>query len=439
MSIELITILLFGSFVVLLASGLPIVFVLGSVAMVATFFLWGPDALYILPMRAYSVMESFTVIAIPMFIFMGAMLQKSGIADDLYEMMQKWIGGIRGGLAAGTVLICTAFAGMTGVSSTATVTMGMTSLPAMLNRGYDKNIAVGCIQAGGALGILIPPSVTMVFYALMAGESVGKLFMGGILPGLMLTSFFILYILIRCALQPELAPSVPRAERANWKEKLTFLKALIFPVALILAVLGSMFFGVATAAEAASIGALGSFIIAMIRRKLTWQGLQDCCYTTLKVTCMAMWIYIAGTAFTSVYVASGASQLINDLLTTIPLGKWGIIILMQLIWILLGCVLDIWSIILITIPVFLPVITLLGFDPVWFGVVFIVNMEMAYLTPPFGMNLILMKAIVPKEISMADIYRSIGPFIALQLLGLVIVMLFPEIILWLPGKMIGAG
>ena len=433
-SIELISILLLASFIVLLVTGLPIVFILGSVAMVATYFLWGPDALYMLPQRAFSVMDSFTVIAIPMFIFMGTMLQKSGIADDLYEMMQKWIGGIRGGLAAGTVLICTAFAAMSGVSSTATVTMGITSLPAMLNRGYNKSIAVGCIQAGGALGILIPPSVTMVFYALIAGESVGQLFMGGVLPGIMLSSFFILYILIRCALQPKLAPSVPRSERANWNEKVISLKGIIFPVALILAVLGSIFFGVATPSEAASIGATGSFIIAFIRRKLTWQGLRDCCYTTLKVSCMALWIYIAGSAFTSVYVASGASQLIADLPTVIPLGKWGILIMIQLCWILLGCVMDIWSVTLITIPVFLPVIKLLGFDPVWFGIVFIVNMEMAYLTPPFGMNLILMKSIVPKEVTMADIYRSIGPFIALQLLGLVLVILFPEIILWLPGK-----
>ena len=438
MSIELITILLFASFVVLITTGLPIVFVLGSVAMVATFFLWGPSALYMLPQRAYSVMESFTVIAVPMFIFMGSMLQKSGIADELYGMMHKWVGGIRGGLAAGTVLICTAFAAMTGVSATATVTMGIISLPAMLNRGYDKSIAVGCIQAGGALGILIPPSVTMVVFALMARESVGKLFMGGVLPGIMLAGFFIAYILIRCFLQPKLAPSVPRTERANWKEKLISLKGIIFPVALIVAVLGSIFFGVATPSEAASIGATGSFLIAITQRKLTWQGLQECCYTTLRVTCMGLWIYISGCAFTSVYIASGASDLVTNILTALPVGKWGIIIIIQLSWLLLGCVIDPWSIIMITVPVFLPVIKLLGFDPVWFGVVFIVNMEMAYLTPPFGMNLYYMKAIVPKEVTMADIYRSIAPFIALQLLGLVIIILFPKIILWLPGMMIVA-
>ena len=438
MSIELITILLFASFIVLVTTGLPIVFVLGSVAMVATFFLWGPNALYSLPLRAYSVMESFTVIAVPMFIFMGTMLEKSGIADDLYGMMHKWIGGIRGGLAAGTVLICTAFAAMTGVSATATVTMGIISLPAMLNRGYNKSIAVGCIQAGGALGILIPPSVTMVVYALMARESVGKLFMGGVLPGIILASFFILYILIRCALQPNLAPSVPRAERADWKEKLISLKGIIFPVVLIVVVLGSIFFGVATPSEAASIGATGSFLIAITQRKLTWQGLQECCYTTLGVTCMGLWIYIAGSAFTSVYIVSGASELVTNLLTALPVGKWGIIIIIQFSWLLLGCVIDPWSIIMITVPVFLPVIKHLGFDPVWFGVVFIVNMEMAYLTPPFGMNLYYMKAIVPKDVTMADIYRSIGPFIALQLLGLVIFILFPKIILWLPSMMIVA-
>jgi tripartite ATP-independent transporter DctM subunit len=435
MSIEIITLLLFGALLLLLALGLPLSFVLGGVGMVGCYFLWGEKGLFVAAAQAYGAMGKFTLLAIPLFIFMAMILERSGVAEDLYTMMHRWMGPLRGGLAIGTVLICTIFAAMAGISGAATVSMGLIALPAMLKRNYGKEIAMGSISGGGALGILIPPSVPMILYAALTGESVGGLFAGGIFPGILLALLFVLYIGIRCFLQPSLGPALPKEERASWEEKISSLRAVILPIIIILMVLGSIYGGVCTATEAAALGVLGAAISAAVYRKLTWVLIKEACYRTSNLTAMIIWILIGAYCFTSVYTATGAHELMEHLLLSIPGGRYAALFTMQAVFFILGCILDPAGIIMICTPVFVPVIESLGFDPLWFGVLFIMNMEMGYLTPPFGFNLFYMKAIAPPGVTMGDIYRSIFPFVMLQGLGLIIVIIFPSIALWLPAQM----
>jgi tripartite ATP-independent transporter DctM subunit len=432
MSIELITLLLFGALILFLALGLPLSFVLGGVGVVGCYFLWGSKGLFVAAAQAYGAMGKFTLLAIPLFILMAMVLERAGVADDLYTMMHRWMGPVRGGLAIGTVIICAIFAAMSGISATATVSMGLIALPAMIKRGYDKILAMGVISGGGALGILIPPSVPMILYATLTGESIGGLFAGGVFPGLLLALIFILYIGIRCFFQPRMGPALPREERATWQEKFVSLKAVALPVVIIIMVLGSIYAGVCTATEAAALGCLGAGISAGVYRKLNWALLKESCHRTASLTAMIIWILIGAYCFTSVYTGTGAHELMEHLLLSIPGGRYAILITIQMVFFILGCILDPAGIIMICTPVFVPVIKSLGFDPLWFGVLFIMNMEMGYLTPPFGFNLFYMKAIAPAGVTMTDIYRSVVPFVALQGLGLAIVIIFPEIALWFP-------
>ncbi|WP_333672777.1 TRAP transporter large permease subunit [Elioraea tepidiphila] len=437
MGIELDTILLFGLFIVLMAAGLPLVFALGAAAVIGTYFLWGPAALHLAAIRAYSAANSFVLLAIPLFIFMGCMLERSGIAQGLYALMHKWLGGVRGGLAVGTLVVCAIFAAMVGVSGAATVTMALVAMPPMLRYGYSKYLTVGTIAAGGALGVLIPPSVLFIVLGLYTNTSVGRLFMGGMPAGLLLVSLFVLYALVICRLKPELGPTVPAAERASWREKIIALKAVALPLLLVVLVLGSLLGGLATPSEAAGVGALGALLCAWAAGGLDRVSVMDAAERTLRLSAMVMWIVFAASMFTALYTAIGAEGLVRDALSAMPGGRWGIIVGMQLVWLVMGCFLDPLGIMIITAPLFFPIATRLGFDPVWFGVLFVVNMEMAFLTPPFGFNLFYMRSVVPKDISMGDIYLAVLPFIALQATGLVIMMIFPEIILFLPRLVLG--
>ena len=436
MSIELVTVLLFGALILFLALGLPLAFVLGGVGVVGSYLLWGDRGLYLITTQAYASMGKFTLLAIPLFIFMAMILERAGVADDLYTLMHRWMGPLPGGLAIGTVIICTIFAAMSGISGAATVSMGIIALPAMLSRGYDKTIAMGCISGGGALGILIPPSVPMILYATLTGVSIGGLFAGGIMPGLLLAALFILYIGVRCHFQPNLGPPLPVEDRVSWREKFISLRAVLLPIMIIIMVLGSIYAGVCTATEASALGCVGAIISAVVYRKLNWTLIKESCFRTAALTALIIWILIGAYGFTAVYTGTGAHVLMEHIMMSIPGGRWAILITMQIIFFILGCILDPVGIIMICTPVFVPVITALGFDPLWFGVLFIMNMEMGYLTPPFGFNLFYMKAIVPKGITMTDIYRSIVPFVILQGIGLIIVIIFPEIALWLPKLMV---
>jgi len=432
MDTELITIFLFGFLVVGLVAGLPLNFVLGGSAVTFAYFLWGPESLYMIAQKAFSTQMSFTLTCLPMFIFIGIVLERSGIADKLFDAMTKWFGWLPGGLAISVILICIVFGAMVGSSTASTVTMGLVALPAMLERGYHKNLALGCINGGGPLAMLIPPSITAIIFASVAEVSVGKLFLGGAVPGLLLGGMFVVYIIFRSLLDPKIAPTIPKEERGTWAEKFLSLRGLILPLILIFSIMGTIMMGIATPTEASAVGAFVSIIIAGVNRKLSWAMMKEASLLTLKVSSMIWWIIFAAHCYSSVYIAVGGKNLVTNLLIGLNLPPFGILLIMQLTFFLLGFFIDPAGIIMIAGPVFLPVADQLGFDPTWFGVLFIVNMEMGVLTPPFGYNLFFLKSVTPPSIKMIDIYRSIIPFVVIQAICLGLCMVFPKIITWLP-------
>lgn len=433
-SVELATVLMFGSMVVGLALGLPLAFVMGSISIVLGFFLWGPQVYHVVGFQIYGWAQQETLLAVPFFIFMGFLLERSGVAEALYEMMYRWLGRLKGGLAVGTVLICTIFAAMTGISGAACTTMGIIALPSMLKRNYSKSIAVGCISAGATLGILIPPSVMMVIYGLIAQVSVGKLFVAGVLPGLVISLIFCLYIIIRSYLQPQLCPSSEVSY--TWRDKFNSIPALILPGMVILSVVGSIFLGVATPTEAAGLGGLASLICVLVNRRFTWRLLRDVTLSTLRITSMILWVIFGSVCFVTVYTAIVPPEFFKALVMGLGANRWVILSIMLFILFILGCFLDPGGIIILTAPIFVPICKSFGFDAVWLGILYIINMQMAYITPPFGYDLFYMKGICPPEISTEDIWRSIIPFVGLLILGTIIIMLFPEIALWATTKMV---
>ncbi|WP_028324213.1 TRAP transporter large permease [Desulfatirhabdium butyrativorans] len=430
----LLMLIVFAALILLLSLGIPIAFTLCGIATIGILCTWGLNGLLLLFNDAYGESSNFLLSAIPLFIFMANMLKSSGMGDDLYEVVYRWMGRLRGGLAVGTVLICALFAAMAGVSSVATVSMGLIALPSMLKRGYQKELAVGSISAAGALGILIPPSIIMVLYGATAEVSVGKLFIGGVVPGLVMCALFVVYILIRSWLNPKLAPGVP--EKFELSEKLVVLKGVLLPLGLIILVLGVIYFGICTPTEAAAVGAFGAMGCALAYGKLDMKTLRESLWSTMKTNAMIFWLIIGATAFTHFLAYSEIQGLIHQTVLSLDVSPWMILIAIQIIYFILGMFLDPAGILMLTTPIFVPIITKLGFDPLWFGILFVVNMEMAYITPPFGFNLFIMKAIVPPQIQMMDIYRSVMPFVVLQALCLILVMIFPQLATWLPELMV---
>lgn len=437
MSVELLTVLFFGSLLLFLLLGAPLTFVLGGVSVIFLYYEMGEVGFYIIASKMWDAMSSFTLVAIPLFVFMAMLLERSGVAHDLYRMMHLWWGGIRGGLAIGTVAICAIFAAMCGISGAAVVTMGTIALPRMLERGYDSKMALGAINAGGGWGILIPPSILMVLYSLLTEVSVGRLFAAGIGPGILLFLLVTIYIGVRCALQPNMGPALPKEERADWGLKFRSLGAVILPLFIVFIVLGSIFGGFATPTEAAAIGVFGAFIASAVNRKLTRKNVEEAAVATLRLTAMIMWILFAAHAFSTAYTAMGAQHLIAGITELIPGGKWGGLAFMMAVLLLLGMVLDPLGIMLITLPVFLPIIEANGFDPIWFGILFVIMMEVGYMTPPFGFNLFYLKGVAPAGITMGDIYQSVIPYVIVTLTGLLLIILFPQIALYLPEMFFG--
>ena len=432
MDILAITTILFGCLFVVLATGLPVSFALGGVGVVFTFFLWGTNAVGMIAFAAFDLMSSPILLAAPLFMLMGIILQESGIADDVYEMFYRWMGPVRGGLAIGTIIICTIFAAIIGVSGASTITMGLIALPSMLKRNYDKNIVLGSVAAGGILGILIPPSVIMIIYAMISGESVGDLFAAGVVPGLMLASLYILYIAIRSYFQPHLGPALSKEERATFREKIVSLKAVILPLILIFLVLGTIYLGICTPTEAAAIGAMGAFVCAAIRKNLNFELVKTACRQTFRLVGMALWVLLGAAMFNALYRAVGAQSLIINLVAELGMTPWTVLILMQVSLFVLGMLMDDFAVVMLCVPIYVPIIKALGFNSLWFAMLFMVQIQMAYLTPPYGFNLFYMKSIVPPEITMGDLYKSVVPFVCLQSIGLILVLLFPQIALWLP-------
>lgn len=423
---------LFGGLALGLIFGLPMAFTLGCSALFAGLVYQGTSIFPVVVRNTYGPMLYLVMIAVPCFIFMAAVLERSGIADDLYAAMHQWLGPLNGGLAMSTVLICTVIAAMSGVSTAGVVTMGLIALPIMLKKGYHKTVAIGPILAGGVLGILIPPSVSFIIYGMLTRTSIGRLFAGGIIPGMILATLYITYIGIRCWRRPADGPAIPKEERVSLKEKLALSRGLILPVLLIFTVLGSIFAGIASPTEAAAVGAFGAIICAAIHRRLNWQLLRDAAMRTATINGMIMWILFGAFIFAATFIQTGGPTVVKEFVLGLAVAPIVVIFVMQLSYFILGCLVDEITILFITIPIYMPILVGLGYDPVWFGVLFIVNMQMAYLTPPFGFTLFYMRGIAPPGVTLMDIYRSILPFIGLQAIGLMLVLFIPQLALWLP-------
>jgi tripartite ATP-independent transporter DctM subunit len=437
MAVDTLTLLLFLALVSALVVGVPIAFATGAIAVVFGVWLFDINTLNLIVSRVFTLMGNQILVSVPLFILMAMVLEKAGIAEDIFKAAYIWSGRIRGGLAVAVIISCALMAAMVGVIGAEIVTMGVVALPAMLKRGYGKSLALGSICAGGGLATLIPPSVVLIMYALTTGTSIGQLYMAGILPGLMLASFYIIYVITISYLKPEIAPSAPPEEfDIPLMEKLSYLKKLILPGLVAFGVLGSLYMGIATPTEAAGIGVAGAVLAAAVNKRLTWTGMSSAVVETTKVTCMLYWLFFGASALIGIYTIAGGTQYLKDLIAGLPIGKWGILLVVNLIWIVLGCIIDWIGILLLTAPIFVPVLVALGFDPIWIGVLFCMNMQISYLSPPFGPAAFYLKGAAPPGITMGDIFRSVWPFIGIQVLALLTLVAFPEIALWLPRTML---
>ncbi|MEL6158269.1 MAG: TRAP transporter large permease subunit [Cyanobacteria bacterium J06627_32] len=431
---------MFAGALALLSLGYPVAFSLGGVAILfgllgIVFGVFDPVFLTAMPQRIFGIMNNFTLLAIPYFIFMGAMLEKSGIAEDLLETMGSLFGRIRGGLAVAVVVVGALLAATTGVVAATVVTMGLISLPTMLRYGYNKDLASGVIAASGTLGQIIPPSIVLVVLADQLGISVGDLFLGSVIPGLMMAGAFVVHVLAIALIRPDLAPALP-AELTNIRGRaLTtkIIKVMVPPLALILLVLGSIFFGVATPTEAGALGCLGAIILAALKGQLKIGELREVCDRTLRTTSMVIFILLGSTAFSLVFRGLRGDRFIFNALTNLPGGEVGFLLVSMATIFLLGFFIDFFEIAFIVVPLFAPIAQQLGIDLVWYGVIIGANMQTSFLTPPFGFALFYLRGVAPKEIATGNLYRGVIPFIALQLLVLVAIITFPQLVSWLPS------
>ncbi|ERP87590.1 tripartite transporter large subunit [Labrenzia sp. C1B10] len=427
---------MFASLVGLLLTGLPLAFTLGALALVFTLTLWGPAALSVTVLNLYSTMTSESLLAIPLYVMMASILQRSGVIESLYRAMELWSRRLPGGLAVGTIAICTIIAAMTGIVGAAVAAMGMLALPSMLKRKYSPELAIGTICAGGTLGILIPPSVITIVYAVTAQASIGQMFIAGVVPGLLLASLYIGYIVLRSALNPSIAPRPDNDAPATWEERIASLKSLILPLLIIVGVLGTIYMGIATPTEAAAVGVFLAFLSSLIERRFGWELISGVALDVVKVTAMILWITIGARAFVAIFTGTGGADFLLSFIQDLDANRWIVLAIMLGILFFLGMFLDEMGIILLCVPVFLPVIDFLEFDRLWFGILFLVSAQMAYISPPFGYTLFYMKGVLPAGIGMGTVYRAIVPFILLQAIGIFICALFPELVLWLPQSMI---
>ena len=440
MSYEMIALLMFSSMMVMLLTGQRVFGAIGFVGAVFSLFLWGDGGSEIPFNAAFVLMNWYPLMTLLLFIFMGYMLSESGIAGDLYRMFHVWMGPLNGGLAIGTVILMVAISAMNGLSVAGMAVGASIALPEMLRRGYDKVMVTGVIQAGSSLGIMIPPSVVLVLYGMIARQPVGQLWLAGVFPGLLLAGLFIIYITIRCKLQPHLGPALPVEERRgiSWSEKFSLLRAGILPLVIIFSMTGLFMMGVTSLVESSAVGAGAATLAALFKGRLTRKVLDDTLHKSLSVSCMFMWVILAALCFGAVFDGLGAVHPIESLfLEQWNLSPWGVLIMMQLSYIIMGMFLDDTAMLVIVAPLYVPLVISLGFNPIWYGVLYTVTCQIAYMTPPFGYNLFLMRAMAPKEITLIDIYRSIIPFVLIMTLGLALIMIYPQIALWLPNLIYG--
>ena len=440
MSYELITILMFALMMLMLATGQRVFAAIGFVAVLSALLLWGDRGGYDLGFAAaMKLMKWYPLLTLPMFIFMGYVLSESRIADDLYRMFHVWTGGMAGGLAVGTIGLMVLVSAMNGLSVAGMAIGATIALPELLKRNYDKRMVTGVIQAGSSLGILVPPSVVLVLYAMIARQPVGQLWLAGIFPGLMMAGLFVLYITLRCWVTPSLGPVLPKAERdVPRAEKLRLLRAGLLPLFIYAVMIVPFVTGSTSLVESSAIGALAAFLAAVVRRRMTRQVFENSVRNTLRITCMFMWIILAALAFGSVFDGLGAAKSIESLFTDqMGLSPWMVLILMQLSFLVMGTFLDDTAMLVIVAPLYVPLVDALGFNLIWYGILYTITTQIAYMTPPFGYNLFLMRAMAPPEVTLRDIYRSIIPFVGVMIVALAIIMIFPEIALWFPAYVYG--
>ena len=439
MSYEMIALLMFASMMLMLITGQRVFAAIGSVAVIAALLLWGEGGSEMGFSAAMKLMKWYPLLTLPMFIYMGFMLSESGIADDLYRMFHVWFGPVRGGLAIGTIGVMVVVSAMNGLSVAGMAIGATIALPELLRRSYDKIMVTGVIQAGSSLGILVPPSVVLVLYGMIARQPVGQLWLAGAIPGLMMAGLFVIYIAGRCWIQPHLGPVLPKEERTvSLGEKLKLLRAGFLPFLIFFSMTGLFFMGYTSLVESSAVGAIGATLAALLRRRLTFKVLEATVRKTLGVSCMFMWIILAALCFGAVFDGLGAVRAIEGFfLDQLGLGPWEVLILMQLSFLLMGTFLDDTAMLVIVAPLYVPLVKVLGFDLIWYGVLYTITCQIAYMTPPFGYNLFLMRAMAPPEIELMDIYRSIIPFVLVMVVALALVMAFPQLALWLPEQHYG--
>ena len=439
MSQELIAVVMFSGMMLMLMTGQRVFGAIGFVGAMAGLMLWGTGGAEIPFSAAMKLMKWYPLLTLPMFIFMGYVMSESRIADDLYRMFHVWMGPVRGGLAIGTIGLMVLISAMNGLSVAGMAIGATIALPELLRRGYDKIMVTGVIQAGSSLGILVPPSVVLVLYAMIARQPVGQLWLAGVMPGLMMAGLFVLYIWLRCRAQPHLGPVLPPEERTMpLREKLRLLRAGLLPLVIFAAMMVPFVNGWTSLVESSAIGAMTAFMAAVLKGRMTKAVFETSVRMTLGISCMFMWIILAALAFGAVFDGLGAVNAIDSLFTEkMGLSPWMILILMQLSFIVMGTFLDDTAMLVIVAPLYVPLVGALGFDLIWYGVLYTITTQIAYMTPPFGYNLFLMRAMAPPEITLRDIYRSILPFVLVMVVALALVMAFPQIALWLPQLVYG--
>ncbi|PCH63392.1 MAG: C4-dicarboxylate ABC transporter [Gammaproteobacteria bacterium] len=431
---EIWALVMFAVLFVLLLAGFPVAFTLGAVALGFGSVFLGLDFFNLLPLRIWGIMTNFTLLAVPLFVFMGVVLEKSGIAEELLETMGQLFGRIRGGLAISVVIVGALLAATTGVVGASVVTMAVIALPVMLKNGYAPSLAGGTIATSGTLGQIIPPSIILILLGDVIGVPVGQLFIGAAIPGLMLVIAYIAYIAFIAWKNPELAPAITIAPENEGQLVSKVFRSLLPPLALIIAVLGSIFFGIASPTESAAVGALGAILLALLHKKLSLDNLNKAMQQTTRLTSMVFLILIGATAFGLVFVGMGGDDLIFDIFSDLPGGKWGFLILSMVLIFVLGFFLDFIEICFIVVPIIAPIAIHLGLDPLWFALLIALNLQTSFLTPPFGFSLFYLKASAP-DLKLQDIYRGVVPFIVIQIIVLALIICFPSITLWLPGLM----
>jgi len=439
MSFEMIALLMFASMMLMLMTGQRVFAGIGFVAVVSAMLLWGDGGVEIAFTASMKLMKWYPLLTLPLFIYMGFILSESGIADDLYKMFHVWMGGLNGGLAIGTIGLMVLISAMNGLSVAGMAIGATIALPELLKRGYDKRMITGVVQAGSSLGILVPPSVVLVLYAMIARQPVGKLWLAGVIPGLMMATMFIIYIAIRCKINPTLGPPLSKEERdVPFVEKLRLARAGMLPLIIFFVMMFPFVKGWTSLVESSAVGAATATIAAIVKRRLTKEVFENTVRQTLNISAMFMWIILAALAFGAVFDGVGAVKAIKSFfLDGLGLSRWEVLILMQLSFLLMGTFLDDTAMLVIVAPLYVPLVGALGFDLIWYGILYTITSQIAYMTPPFGYNLFLMRAMAPPEITLKDIYMSIIPFVGVMLLALLTVIVFPQIALWLPSLVYG--